>query len=461
MKYAVITGASSGMGLEFSRQLAERGYGIVLISNRPEENRQAVETIRTTYATDARTIDIDLTLPEAAETVYQQVVTWKLEVEILVSNAGMLLFSTLARTPLEQLDRIVALHCTTPIKLIRLFGEDMLKRRHGYILVTSSSTAWMPYPTISHYAATKAFLKSFSRSVWYEFRRYGVSVTTLFPGAVDTPLYQLDDRKRYWFRKAGMMQTPQQTVSAALRSMFRKKHRCIPGFFFGELPERKRILSLATGILAIRDGMLGTMMVASQTSHTLLPPYRFTVNQPDVVQRTHLLTPAARDTGVFHAEPPGRRPETVEQRPEEIRLQGREPPRITIHPLHTLRHEPCNLRHTYFRFLTFGFSHIPPVDIKARKTDIRIRHYHRETGLTLPATPADSLAEDLGRLARIVSTGTDKIQISRLFRKLYGSNQLKDNGRGAPGIDRKDEPHLFIGTKDKTPVRCIDIGYGY
>lgn len=231
MKYAVITGASSGMGLEFSRQLAERGYGIVLISNRPEENRQAAETIRTTYATDARTIDIDLTLPEAAETVYQQVVTWKLEVEILVSNAGMLLFSTLARTPLEQLDRIVALHCTTPIKLIRLFGEDMLKRRHGYILVTSSSTAWMPYPTISHYAATKAFLKSFSRSVWYEFRRYGVSVTTLFPGAVDTPLYQLDDRKRYWFRKAGMMQTPQQTVSAALRSMFRKKHRCIPGFF--------------------------------------------------------------------------------------------------------------------------------------------------------------------------------------------------------------------------------------
>ena len=205
MKYAVITGASSGMGLEFSRQLAERGYGIVLISNRPEENRQAAETIRTTYATDARTIDIDLTLPEAAETVYQQVVTWKLEVEILVSNAGMLLFSTLARTPLEQLDRIVALHCTTPIKLIRLFGEDMLKRRHGYILVTSSSTAWMPYPTISHYAATKAFLKSFSRSVWYEFRRYGVSVTTLFPGAVDTPLYQ--------------------------RSMFRKKHRCIPGFF--------------------------------------------------------------------------------------------------------------------------------------------------------------------------------------------------------------------------------------
>ena len=231
MKYAVITGASSGMGLEFARQLAERGYGIVIIGNRPDENRQAAETIRTVYHTDVRVIDIDLTWPESAEKIYQEVISWKVEVEILVSNAGMLLFSTLTRTPLERLDRIVALHCTTPVKLIRLFGEDMLQRRQGYILITSSSTAWMPYPTISHYAATKAFLKSFSRSIWYEFRRYGVGVTTLFPGAVDTPLYQLDNRKRKLFRRLGMMQTPQQTVSSALRAMFRKRHRCVPGFF--------------------------------------------------------------------------------------------------------------------------------------------------------------------------------------------------------------------------------------
>ena len=225
MKYAVITGASSGMGLEFARQLAERGYGIVVISNQPEENRRVAEMLRGQNHVDVRVIDMDLTLPEAAEDIYQQVV------EVLVSNAGMLLFSTLERTSLEQLDGIIALHCTTPVKLIRLFGEDMLKRRKGYVLITSSSTAWMPYPTISHYAATKAFLKSFSRSIWYEFRRYGVGVTVLFPGAVDTPLYHLDDWKRKWFRRLGMMQTPRQTVSTALKALFRKQHRCVPGFF--------------------------------------------------------------------------------------------------------------------------------------------------------------------------------------------------------------------------------------
>ena len=217
MKYAVITGASSGMGLEFARQLAERGYGIVMISDRPDENRRAAESLRERSHADVRVIDLDLTLPEAAETIYREVSDWGLEVEILVSNAGMLLFSTLERTPLDRLDRIVALHCATPIKLIRLFGQDMLRRRQGYILITASSTAWMPYPTISHYAATKAFLKSFSQSVWYEFRRYGVGVTALFPGAVDTPLYRLDGRKRKWLLRLGMMQTPRQTVEAALR----------------------------------------------------------------------------------------------------------------------------------------------------------------------------------------------------------------------------------------------------
>lgn len=231
MKYAVVTGASSGIGLEFARQLSEQKYGIVIVSNQQEKNRRVAEILRTQSHVDVRVIDIDLTLPEAAEVIYQQAASWNLEVEVLVSNAGMLLFSTLERTSLERLDQIIALHCTTPVKLIRLFGEDMLKRRKGYVLITSSSTAWMPYPTISHYAATKAFLKSFSRSIWYEFRRYGVGVTVLFPGAVDTPLYQLDDRKRIWFRLLGMMQTPQQTVATALKALFRKQHCCVPGFF--------------------------------------------------------------------------------------------------------------------------------------------------------------------------------------------------------------------------------------
>ena len=231
MKYALVTGASSGMGLEFSLQLASKGYGIIIVSNRPEDNVKAAEKIRSQYEVDTRVLDADLTSPTSAQEIYDQVKEWGLEVEVLVSNAGMLLFSTLTKTSVQALDKIVSLHCTTPAKLIRLFGADMQERRKGYILITSSSTAWMQYPTISHYGATKAFLKNFSRAIWYEFRRYGVGVTAFFPGAVDTPLYHLDEGHRKLFRRLGMMMSPQRAVSLALRAMFHHRYRCVPGLF--------------------------------------------------------------------------------------------------------------------------------------------------------------------------------------------------------------------------------------
>lgn len=231
MKYALITGASSGMGLQFALQLAAKGYGIIIVSNRPDENQKAADMVHAQSSVDVKVIDADLTLPDSAQDIYNQVKEWELEVEVLVSNAGMLLFSTLTKTSVQALDKILSLHCTTPVKLIRLFGMDMQERRKGYILITSSSSAWMQYPTISHYGATKAFLKNFSRAIWYEFRRYGVGVTAFFPGAVDTPLYNLEDRWRRFFRTIGMMMSPEKAVSLGLKAMFHRRYRCIPGFF--------------------------------------------------------------------------------------------------------------------------------------------------------------------------------------------------------------------------------------
>lgn len=231
-EYALVTGASSGMGLQYAVQLARKGYGIVIVSNRHDDNIMAAEKVKDLVpGTDARVIDADLTSDSAPEMIYSTVKGWGLHVEILVSNAGILLFSTLARTSLQNIERIVKLHCLAPVKLIRLFGEDMIDRKHGYILIVSSATAWMQYPTISHYGATKAFLKNFSRSLWFEMRRYGVVVTSVYPGAVDTPLYELSDGKRSLFRRLGIMQSPERTVSLALKAMFRKRYRCIPGLF--------------------------------------------------------------------------------------------------------------------------------------------------------------------------------------------------------------------------------------
>ena len=230
-EYALVTGASSGIGYAFAAQLAARGYGVVLVSNREEENRAAAERIAREYGVATLPLYQDLAQPDAAERLHAETSRRGLKVSVLVSNAGILLFGLLADTPPERLRTIVALHCMTPALLCRLYGDDMRRRGGGRILVVSSSTAWMPWPTIAAYSATKAFLHSFARSLDIELRDQGVNVTTLYPGAVDTPLYSLSERRRQLLVRCGVMLPPDRVARKGLRALFRGRRRCIPGLF--------------------------------------------------------------------------------------------------------------------------------------------------------------------------------------------------------------------------------------
>lgn len=229
MKYALITGASSGIGLEYARQLAAKGWNLVVVSNRAEENERVAAELSSQYGVTVEPLFADLTEADAAEKIFAYTQERGIEVEVLINNAGMLLFSQLVNTPAPQLERIVALHCTTPTKLCQLFARRMVERGGGRILVMSSITAWTPYPTISHYAATKAYLHSFAQSLWYEMRGKGVSVTTVYPSAVDTPFYDLSDKMRRLLLRCGVMMTAESVARKALKSMFRSRRRCIPG----------------------------------------------------------------------------------------------------------------------------------------------------------------------------------------------------------------------------------------
>jgi len=228
--FALVTGASSGIGEAYARQLAERGWNLVAVSEREAENRRVAEELSARYGVRVVPLTVDLTEPDAAERIFRRTQAEGLQVEVLVNNAGMLLFSRLVHTSQEALDRIAALHCTTPMKLCRLFAPLMQERGRGYILLMSSVTAWMPYPTIAHYAATKAFLRSFGLSLWYELRGSGVGVTTVFPSAVDTPFYRLDERTRRRCRRWGVMLTADEVARKGLRALFRKRRRCLPGW---------------------------------------------------------------------------------------------------------------------------------------------------------------------------------------------------------------------------------------
>ncbi len=231
MSYALITGASSGIGRHYAAELAQRGYDIIAVSNQPAELESTAVVLRATYGVTVNTMCVDLATADAALNIFHHCTEQGWRVDVLVCNAGMLLFSTLVNTDPERLATIINLHCTTTTLLCRYFGERMKQYGGGKILLMSSSTAWLPYPTISHYAATKAYLKSFGSSLWYELHRYGVSVTLVFPGAVDTPLYKLSDKLRRRFVTLGIMMRPESIAKRGVRAMMRGRRRVTPGIF--------------------------------------------------------------------------------------------------------------------------------------------------------------------------------------------------------------------------------------
>lgn len=228
-RFALVTGGSSGIGEQYVRQLAAEGRNVVVVSNRDAENQRVAASVRAECGVEVEPLCVDLTEPTAAEQIFEFCVARSIEVDVLINNAGMLIFNQLEHTEPSRLDSIIALHCTAPTKLCRLFAPVMRERGGGHILLMSSVTAWTPFPTISHYAATKAYLRSFGQSLWYELRGTGLTVTTIFPSAVDTPFYSLSESSRRWLRRLGIMLSAEEVARKALRAMHRGRRRCLPG----------------------------------------------------------------------------------------------------------------------------------------------------------------------------------------------------------------------------------------
>ena len=259
--FALVTGASSGMGLEYAKQLAAKGHNILVVSNRDEDNHKVTEMLRTEYGVSAVPYYADLSKSENSQALYDWTKENGYVVDILISNAGMLVYSKLFNTPARMVDLIVGVHCLATTHLCRLFGGDMKERAEaisaervatavaagakpgsrkarraghlkpgevGRILIMASLAAYLPYPTISTYSATKAYLKSLGTSLWHEMRDYGVTVTTICPSAVDTPLIKLAPNLRRLAHNLGVMIYPQTLVRNALSAMFRGRRILVP-----------------------------------------------------------------------------------------------------------------------------------------------------------------------------------------------------------------------------------------
>ena len=244
---ALVTGASSGIGLQYATQLA-RDYhtDLLLVSNQQEELNQVATDLATQYGVKTIPLYADLSKQDAAEQLHQYCLDNNLVVDILINNAGVFFFNPYCETSMKRIDLMLNLHMITVAKLTRLFGEDMINRQltaeeqaqklcrkprqKGYILNMSSMSAWMAMPGIQTYNATKAFIYNFSKSLWYEFRPKGVNITVMAPGAVDTALFGLAPHLRRLAVNLTVSIPPEKLVKRALKKLFRGKKADTPGF---------------------------------------------------------------------------------------------------------------------------------------------------------------------------------------------------------------------------------------
>jgi len=229
---ALVTGASSGIGLEISGELARRGYPVLMVSNEEEKLAQEARRLEEKYKTKITFLCMDLAQRDSAEKLFEYCQTNEIKIDILVNNAGIFYFKDITDTPPLRMETMINLHCYTPLMLCRSFSVKMIaENRKGYILNMASVASRMMMPGISLYSSTKSFIRCFSRAMRNEVYNKGISITTVSPGAVATGLYNLSPRYLKLGIRLGIIITPERLAFLAVKKMFRHKGEFIPGGF--------------------------------------------------------------------------------------------------------------------------------------------------------------------------------------------------------------------------------------
>lgn len=228
--WGIVTGATGGIGPEFCRRLAERGYNLVLVSDREKELVALASALRADFKTDMLVLSLDLSQEDSPRRVMAWLEENWIEPDVCINNAGIFSFMPMTETTVKRRDLFIQLHVRAVTELSVMMAGVMVKRGKGYILNMSSMSCWTPMPGIAMYAATKAYIRVFSRALHYELKDSGVHVTVACPGGIATDLFGLPENLRNLAVKIGAIDTPARFTNNAVKAMFRGKAQYINGF---------------------------------------------------------------------------------------------------------------------------------------------------------------------------------------------------------------------------------------
>jgi short-subunit dehydrogenase len=222
-----VTGASSGIGAEFARQLAQAGHGLALVARRAERLETLAGDLRSAFGVRAEALPCDLADADARAALPDRLAAAGLRVDVLVSNAGFATGGPFHESELDAELRQVRLLCEATVDLTRRFLPAMVERRRGALVIVASTAGIQPLPHSAGYSAAKAHALAFAEAVHQEVRRHGVHVTALCPPPVHTELFEKTDHPVERVPRVAWLQ-PDEVVRIGLDGARRNKRVVVP-----------------------------------------------------------------------------------------------------------------------------------------------------------------------------------------------------------------------------------------
>jgi uncharacterized protein len=222
---ALVTGASSGIGAAFARELARRGADLVLVARSQDKLTALADELSASFGVAADVAVADLANPSAADDLAAELRGRDLQIDILVNNAGFGLFALLHQADGASLADMIRVNVGALVDLTRLYLPAMLERGRGAVINVASTAAFQPVPHMAVYGATKAFVLSFTEALWAETRDSGVRVTAICPGSTDTGFFDIAGEDA----QVGRRMSPERVVNATLRALDRRASTVVPG----------------------------------------------------------------------------------------------------------------------------------------------------------------------------------------------------------------------------------------
>jgi short-subunit dehydrogenase len=228
-KTALVTGASSGLGVDFARELASLGCAQLVLVARREELLKKLQAELEQRGVKVSIVTLDLAAAGAPQALHDLLRQQGLAVDVLVNNAGFGLFGKELEIPWDRTQQMLQLNMLALTQLSKLFAHDMLKRGFGYIMQIASTGAYQPTPTYAAYAATKAYVLSYGEALNFELRGTGVSCTVISPGVTATEFLRVSGQKATWYQRMTSMSSA-EVARAGVRKMLARRGSAVIGW---------------------------------------------------------------------------------------------------------------------------------------------------------------------------------------------------------------------------------------